>query len=169
MIAANSSTSPSATDSTFHTSFNSTYDSMSPPTTHPPTMHATNLGLLCYYRRQYPMFTKANSTKDNQMQNKLSQRHLSSGWNKDGLETFNRLAREVLKDREKHGVQFDKAFKTSCEEAEWSSTKPTRKRKRNIIETYSDLHGGEGIKNKKEHIDSDGEAENWVAEHVFMV
>jgi hypothetical protein len=114
------------------------------------------------------MFTKANSTKGNQMVNKGSQRHLPSGWNKKGLETFNRLAREVLNDRMKRGEEFDKAFKTSCEEAKLSCTKTTPKRKRNYVDTYNDLDG-EGIQNKGEHIDSDGEPENWVSEHVFIV
>jgi hypothetical protein len=121
------------------------------------------------YRHQYPMFTKANRDKDNQMENRESQRNLPSGWNKNGLETFNRLAREVLNDRMKHGEEFDKAFKTSCDEAKLSCTKTTPKRKRNYVDTYNDLDGGEGIQNKGEHIDSDGEPESWVSEHVFIV
>jgi hypothetical protein len=94
---------------------------------------------------------------------------LSSGWNKEGLETFNTLATEVLRDRELHGEQFDKDFKTSWEEAETSCTKNIRKRKRNIIETYSDLHGGKGLQNKKEIIDGDSQAESWVTANVFVI
>ena len=103
------------------------------------------------------------------MENKESQRHLPSGWNRNGLETFNNLAREVLQDHKKHGVEFDKAFKISCEEAKMSCTNTTHKRKRNYIDTYSDLNGGKGIKSEEEHIYNDGKAENWVAEHVFLV
>ena len=91
---------------------------------------------------------------------------MSSGWNKIGLETFNKLAKEVLKDRKKHGVKFDKAF-TICEEAKMSSTQTTRKRKRNVVDTYSDLNGGEAIKNKEE--DSDSDTENWAAANVYII
>jgi hypothetical protein len=84
---------------------------------------------LSLYRRQFPKFTKANG-KENQMGNKGSQRQMPSGWNKNGLETFNELAREVYKDRKKHGVEFDKAFKISCEKEKMSSTNTTRKRRK---------------------------------------
>ena len=94
---------------------------------------------------------------------------MPSGWNKKGLETFNRLANEVLNDRKKHGVEFDKAFKTSCEEAKMSCTNTTRKRNRNVVDTYSDLNEGEGIKNKEKDTENDGEAESWVSEHVFII
>jgi aldehyde:ferredoxin oxidoreductase len=88
-----------------------------------------------YRRHQYPKFTKTNG-KENQMENKESQRQLpTSGWNKNGLETFNELAREVLQNRKKHGVEFDKAFKISCEKAKMSCTNTTRKRKRSYIDT----------------------------------
>ena len=71
-----------------------------------------------------------------------------------------------MQDRKKHGVKFDKAF-TISKEAKMSCTQPTRKRKRNYIDTYSDLHGGEAIKNEEE--DSDSEAENWAAANVYIV
>ena len=104
------------------------------------------------------------------MENKGSQRHLPSGWNRNGLETFNKLAKEVLQDRKKHGVEFDKAFKISCEKEKMSSTNTTRKRKRNYIDTYSDLHGGEAIENEEEHSESDGDdAGKWAAKNVFVV
>ena len=104
------------------------------------------------------------------MENKGSQRHMPSGWNRNGLETFNKLAKEVLQDRKKHGVEFDKAFKRYCEEAKMSCTNTTRKRKINYVDTYSDLHGGEAIENEEEHSESDGDdAEKWAAKNVFVV
>ena len=91
---------------------------------------------------------------------------MSSGWNNIGLETFNKLAKEVLKDRKKHGVNFDKAF-TIWEEAKKCSTQTTRKRRRNIVDTCSDLNGGEAIKNEEE--DSDSDTENWAAANVYII
>ena len=91
---------------------------------------------------------------------------MSSGWNRDGLETFNKLAKEVVKDRKKHGVIFDKAF-TLCEEAKDKATKTTRKRTRNVVDIYSDLNGGAAIENREE--DSDSDTENWVAKNVYIV
>ena len=41
---------------------------------------------------------------------------LPCGWSKDGLETFNQLAKEVSIDRKEHGEEFDNAFKTNIEQ-----------------------------------------------------
>jgi hypothetical protein len=67
---------------------------------------------------------------------------LSCGWSKDGLQTFNQLAKEVYnKNRKEHGEEFDKAFKKSIKQ-EMASTNKTGKRKRNCVDTYNDLNEG---------------------------
>jgi hypothetical protein len=96
--------------------------------------------------------------------------HLPCGWSKDGLRTFNQLAKEIYKNRNKHGEEFDKAFKRSIEE-EMTSTHKAGKRKRNCIETYNDLNQAELIINKNDEINSDEEQEEqgWVSENMFVV
>ena len=61
------------------------------------------------------------------------------GWSKDGLETFNKLAREVNIDRKKRSEEFDKEFKEKMEQEMASTSNKTGKRKRSGIETYNDL------------------------------
>jgi len=73
--------------------------------------------------------------------------HLPCGWSKDGLQTFNQLAKEVYISRKAHGEEFDKAFKKTIEE-EMASTNKTGKRKRNCIDTYNDLNEEELIMHK---------------------
>jgi len=92
---------------------------------------------------------------------------LSCGWSKDGLQTFNQLAKEVYKNRKEHGEEFDKAFKKSIEQ-EMASTNKTGKRKRNCVNTYNDLNEGELIM-KDEENSEDEEQEEWVAKNVFIV
>jgi hypothetical protein len=92
---------------------------------------------------------------------------LSCGWSKDGLQTFNQLAKEVYKNRKEHGEEFDKAFKKSIEQ-EMASTNKTGKRKRNCVDTYNDLNEGELIM-KDEENSEDEEQEEWVAKNVFIV
>jgi hypothetical protein len=96
--------------------------------------------------------------------------HLPCGWSKDGLQTFNQLAKEIYKNRNEHGEEFDKAFKKSIEE-EMTSTHKAGKRKRNCIETYNDLNQAELIINKNDEINSDEEQEEqgWVSENMFVV
>jgi hypothetical protein len=115
---------------------------------------------------QSPRFTKANSNKDEQFVDNTGRRHLPCGWSRDGLETFNKLAKEVHHDRQKHGEEFDKAFKESIEQ-EMASNNKTGKRKRNCIDTYNDLNEQELITNNGE--DSDDEEQGWVMENVFTV
>jgi hypothetical protein len=74
---------------------------------------------------------------------------LPCGWSKDGLQTFNNLAKKISADRQKHGEEFDKAFKKTIEQ-EMASTNRTGKRKRNYIETYNDLNKGELFMNASE-------------------
>jgi hypothetical protein len=94
---------------------------------------------------------------------------LPCGWSKDGLQTFNQLAKEVYKNRNEHGEEFDKAFKKSIEE-EMASTNKTGKRKRNSIDTYNDLNEAELIMNKDEENSADEEQEEeWVSKNVFIV
>ena len=90
--------------------------------------------------------------------------HLPCGWSKDGLQTFNQLAKEVYISCKAHGEEFDKAFKKTIEE-EMASTNKTGKRKRNNIDTYNDLNEGELIIKEEE----DSEKEHWVSKHVFLV
>ena len=92
---------------------------------------------------------------------------MSCGWSKDGLQTFNQLAKEVYKNRKEHGEEFDKAFKKSIEQ-EMASTNKTGKRKRNCVDTYNDLNKG-GLIMKDEENSEDDEQEEWVAKNVFLV
>lgn len=86
------------------------------------------------------------------------------GWSKEGLETFNVFANEVIIDRHDHGKQFDNDFKANIKQ-ELATKYKTKKRKRNYIDTYSDLMDGEHmIKNEE-----DSEEENWVSRKGFAV
>ena len=91
---------------------------------------------------------------------------MSCGWSKDGLQTFNQLAKEVYKNRKEHGEEFDKALKKSIKQ-EMASTNKTGKRKRNCINTYNNLNEGELIMKDEEN--SDEEQEEWVEKNVFIV
>jgi hypothetical protein len=93
---------------------------------------------------------------------------LPCGWSKDGLQTFNQLAKEVNKNRQEHGEEFDKAFKKTIEE-EMASTNKTGKRKRNCIDTYNDLNEGALVKNDEESSGVEVDQEDWVSKHVFLV
>ena len=92
------------------------------------------------------------------------------GWTKDGLQTFNQLAKEVYKNRNEHREEFDKAFQKSIQE-EIASTNKAGKRKRNCIETYNDLNEAEMIMNKDDKEDSGNEEQEqgWASKNVFMV
>jgi hypothetical protein len=94
--------------------------------------------------------------------NDASTSHLPCGWSKDGLQLFNQLAKEIYKNRNEHGEEFDEAFKKSIKE-EMASTNKAGKRKRKYIETYNAL-------NQAELINSDEEQEEgWVSENLFVV
>ena len=94
---------------------------------------------------------------------------LPCGWSKDGLQTFNQLAKEVYKNRQEHGEEFDKAFKNALEE-EMASTNKTGKRKRNNIDTYNDLNEGALIMKDAESCgEEEEEEEEWVTKNVFTV
>jgi hypothetical protein len=96
--------------------------------------------------------------------------HLPCGWSKEGLQTFNQLAKEVYKNRNEYGEEFDKAFKKSIEEEMASTTNKAGKRKRNCIETYNDLNQAELIMNKDNENNGDEEQdEGWVSKNVFIV
>ena len=83
----------------------------------------------------------------------------------DGLELFNVLANEVIIDRNQHGKEFDNDFKEYIKQ-ELASTYKTKKRKRNCIDTYSDLMDGAFmVSNEEEQSDE----ENWVYKNVFAV
>ena len=92
------------------------------------------------------------------------------GWSKDGLQTFNALAKEVHIDRKEHGEEFDKAFKKSIEQEMASTSNKTGKRKRNCIDTYNDLNEeGELMTSKDEDNSDEEQEEKWVKENVFVV
>ena len=95
---------------------------------------------------------------------------MSCGWSQEGLQTFNQLAKEIYKNRNEHGEEFDKAFKKSIQE-EMASTNKTGKRKRNCIHTYNDLNQAELNMNKDEENSDDEEQqdEGWVSKNVFRV
>ena len=90
------------------------------------------------------------------------------GWSKDGLQTFNQLAKEIYKNRQEKGEEFDKAFKKTMEE-EMASTNKTGKRKRNCIDTYNDLNEGALIMKDEENSGDEEEEEEWVSKNVFIV
>jgi hypothetical protein len=83
----------------------------------------------------------------------------------DGLELFNVLANEVIIDRNQHGKEFDNDFKEYIKQ-ELASTYKTKKRKRNCIDTYSDLMDGAFmVSNEEEQSDE----ENWVYKNAFAI
>ena len=83
----------------------------------------------------------------------------------DGLELFNVLANEVIIDRNQHGKEFDNDFKEYIKQ-ELASTYKSKKRKRNCIDTYSDLMDGAFmVSNEEEQSDE----ENWVYKNAFAV
>jgi hypothetical protein len=84
----------------------------------------------------------------------------------DGLELFNVLANEVIIDRNQHGKEFDNDFKEYIKQ-ELASTYKTKKRKRNCIDTYSDLMDGAFMVVSNEEEQSD--EENWVYKNAFAV
>ena len=83
------------------------------------------------------------------------------GWSREGLETFNVFANEVILDRSEHGKAFDNDFKENIKQ-ELTTKYKTKKRKRSCIDTYSDLMDEELlVKNEDE--------ENWVSRKGFAV
>jgi hypothetical protein len=83
----------------------------------------------------------------------------------NGLELFNVLANEVIIDRNQHGKEFDNEFKEYIKQ-ELASTYKTKKRKRNCIDTYSDLMDGAFmVSNEEEQSDE----ENWVYKNAFAI
>ncbi len=126
----------------------------------------TNKGLTRHCHCQSPRFTKATNKAD-QFVNSEGFSHLPCGWSKDGLQTFNKMAREVNTNCQEHGEEFDKAFKKSMEQ-EMASTNKYGKRKQNCIDTYNDLNE-EALIRKDEESSEEEEQEQWVAKNVFMV
>jgi predicted AAA+ superfamily ATPase len=90
---------------------------------------------------------------------------LSCGWSRDGLKTFNELAREIYNDRNVRGEEFDNRFKEGIE-MEVAMTN-ILKRKRTFVDTYNDLNHGGIVMNDQE--ESENDDEQWVAKNVFMV
>jgi acetyl-CoA carboxylase carboxyltransferase component len=94
---------------------------------------------------------------------------LPCGWSKEGLQTFNQLAKEVSKNRKEHGDEFEKAFKISMEqEMENKVMNKHGKRKRNCIDTYNDLNKTQVIM-KDDNETSDDEMDEWVRKNAFQV
>jgi hypothetical protein len=101
--------------------------------------------------------------------NDRTSQHLLCGWSSDGLQVFNQLAKEVCKNRQEHGEDFDKAFKNTMEE-DMASTNKAGKRKRNGIDTYNDLNASALImKDAETGAGGEEEEEEWVSKHVFTV
>jgi hypothetical protein len=93
---------------------------------------------------------------------------LPCGWSQEGLRTFNEFAKEISKDRKKHGEEFEKEFKVRIEQQiENSTTNKNGKRKRNCIDTYNDLNEGQFIITTEE--DSDKEKDDWVVKNGYEV
>jgi len=93
---------------------------------------------------------------------------LPCGWSQEGLRTFNEFAKEISKDRKKHGEEFEKEFKVRIEQQiENSTTNKNGKRKRNCIDTYNDLNAGQFVTTNEE--DSDKEKDDWVTTNKFEI
>jgi hypothetical protein len=126
-----------------------------------------------HHHCQPPRFTKATTTNkaDQFVASKGTSyiAHMPCGWSKDGLQTFNALAKEVHIDRKEHGEEFDKAFKKSIEQEMASTNNKTGKRKRNCIDTYNDLNEGELMTSKDEDNSDEEQEGKWVRENVFVV
>jgi hypothetical protein len=64
-----------------------------------------------------PMFTQARqSVNSTATVASGSESHMPSGWSKDGLLTFDKLAKEVQADHDKHRLEFDMFFKKEMNE-----------------------------------------------------
>ena len=116
---------------------------------------------------QSPRFTKA--TKGDQFADNgsvTSSTLVTCGWSKQGLQTFNKLAREIFISHKEDGEDFNKTFKEHIEQ-EMASTNKTSKRKRNCIETYNDLNEEEMKQNYEDQ--NVEENEGWVARNLFIV
>jgi len=126
--------------------------------------------LTAFCRCQSPRFTKATQKgRDGLVGRARATNLLPCGWSKDGLQTYNQIAKEIISDRKEHGEEFDNAFKTSIEqEIASSAINKTGKRKRHCVDTYNDLNEGELIMKGVENSD-DEEDEQWVAKNLFMV
>jgi hypothetical protein len=87
----------------------------------------------------------------------------------DGLAMDSKSSKEVCKNRQEHGEDFDKAFKNTMEE-DMASTNKAGKRKRNGIDTYNDLNASALImKDAETGAGGEEEEEEWVSKHVFTV
>jgi hypothetical protein len=95
--------------------------------------------------------------------------HLPSGWSKDGLLTFNKLAKEVQADRDKHGLEFDMFFKKKMNEM--AIVPKSRKRKIECVDIYNDLDKGANLteQNDDNNDDESTTSEQWVTKNVFSV
>jgi hypothetical protein len=60
---------------------------------------------------------------------------LPCGWSKDGLQTFNQLAKEIYKNRQEKGEEFEKAFKKTMEEKWPAPTKLAKGRETALTPT----------------------------------
>ena len=107
------------------------------------------------------MFTRPNKEGNKFVNNKT---YLPCGWSKEGLQTFNELANEVIIDRKEHGSEFDNKYKERVKQ-DLANTYKAKKRKRHCVDTYSDLLDGEVMVEFQEHDDED----NWVNRKKFAV
>jgi hypothetical protein len=60
---------------------------------------------------------------------------LSCGWSREGLETFNVLANEVINDRHEHGKEFDNDFKENIKQELATKYKTKKERETTLTPT----------------------------------
>ena len=119
---------------------------------------------------QSPRFTKATQKGDGLVGHPRNINLLPCGWSKDGLQTFNQLAREVSINYKEHGEEFDNAFKTNIkQEMANSAINKTGKRKRHCIDTYNNLNEGDLLIMKGVENSDNKDEEQWVVKNLFMV
>ena len=89
------------------------------------------------------------------------------GWSTKGLEAFSSISKEIQRDRNKHGGEFDKAFKEVMKK-EAESAKKSKKRKKDGMNVYNDLNEDNQKKGEQEeHYSS--EEETWAARNFIEI
>jgi hypothetical protein len=78
------------------------------------------------------------ANKADQFVNNEGTDHLPCGWSKDGLCTFNQLSKEVYKNCNEHGEEFDKVFKKASRK-KWPAPRKVAKERENhnYVSVYS--------------------------------
>jgi hypothetical protein len=116
------------------------------------------------------MFTQTRQSVDSTASvASRSKSHLPSGWSKDGLLTFNKLAKEVQADHDKHRLEFDMYFKKEMNKM--AAVPKSQKRKIECVDIYNDLDKGTNIteQNDDNNDDESTTSKQWVMKNVFSV